>query len=92
MLTFFTHFVPFLTCRLHSMESINILIFLYLQLSECKSKDKNVTLLKFLVSQIYKNEPDLMDFVDDLIPLTLVPEGLYNLSLIQFDLHVEILM
>ena len=74
------------------MESINILIFLYLQLSECKSKDKNVTLLKFLVSQIYKNEPDLMDFVDDLIPLTLVPEGLYNLSLIQFDLHVEILM
>ncbi|XP_072013968.1 uncharacterized protein [Amphiura filiformis] len=44
------------------------------KLSECKSKDKNVTLLKFLVQQIHKSEPGLMDFVDDLIPLTLVPE------------------
>ena len=55
--------------------NLKITFLLPFQLSECKSKDKNVTLLKFLVQQIHKSEPALMDFVDDLLPLTLVPEG-----------------
>ncbi|XP_033117344.1 formin-like protein 6 isoform X1 [Anneissia japonica] len=45
------------------------------KLTDCRSKDKNYTLLKFIVEQMYQQEPDLLNIMDDLLPITKVPDA-----------------
>ncbi|XP_071958926.1 uncharacterized protein [Antedon mediterranea] len=45
------------------------------KLTECRSKDKNYTLLKFIVEQMYQQEPDLLNIMDDLQPVTKVADA-----------------
>ncbi|XP_030831185.1 uncharacterized protein LOC100890634 isoform X2 [Strongylocentrotus purpuratus] len=39
------------------------------KLAECRARDKNFTLLKYLVQQIHKHEPDLLGFIEELQPI-----------------------
>ncbi|PIK44561.1 putative formin-like protein 6 [Apostichopus japonicus] len=45
------------------------------KLVDCKGKDKKFTLMKYLVQQIHQIDSELLDFTDELLPITFVPEA-----------------
>lgn len=52
------------------------LLFLYLQLSQLRGRDKNFTLLHALLEQIMLQEPGLATFTQDLAEFETVPGGI----------------
>ncbi|XP_071505640.1 uncharacterized protein [Diadema antillarum] len=56
------------------------------KLAECRAKDKNFTLLKFLVQQIHKHEPDLLTFTEELHPLMLSSDA--SIKALQAEVEV----
>ena len=52
----------------------NCLCF-FVQLADCRGRDRACTLLKYVVQQIQKNCPELLEFIDELMPITLLADG-----------------
>ncbi|XP_033626676.1 uncharacterized protein LOC117289591 isoform X2 [Asterias rubens] len=57
------------------------------KLADCRGRDRACTLLKYVVQQIQKNCPELLEFIDELMPITL----LADVSIKALEAEVEVM-